>query len=252
MRLSPPISVLTIVAAAFVVMALFRAGGECVLADDETPSPWKAVIWLSKVVSDHRKPACDILTFAPESHSATAIIFPVRRVRKAENTFVTLDYVYRINADGSASVDLQAMRDPIPLSNLWVGPVRRILSLPSNNARAAAFARLIAIVGPLRTKVSKQPLGANFIERASDGKILGGTESQSQSRGKCDGSFSIPGPDIRLQFFDGEEKYALGVGRSFLCSDRARQAAAERIAIARELTFNALSFRPPGAVFYSR
>ena len=77
---------LKLLAAALVLMGLgaavtgaargvARAGGVCVLSDEERLSPIKMLKWSAAALKAGHRPACDLLAYEPRSDDAATIVF---------------------------------------------------------------------------------------------------------------------------------------------------------------------------------
>ena len=249
MSLSPPISVLTILAAAFVVMGIARGGGECVLTDKEEFSPVKAIRWAGDVIASMHRPTCDILSFDPSDVSERAIEIPVLRFRNDDNSIISMLYVFHLNSDGSGFVALQARGINSESRKAWVGPVRRILAVGADLGRSIKFQQMAILVAPLKTKATTWDSYPYLIKRDEAGNVIEEYRPEIKNRGKCDDRMSIPEPWTSVQFLESDGRTWTRLDRIHLCSFAARNEAAGRIDNALNRSMDALQFKPSEPIF---
>lgn len=249
MRLNPPISVLTIVAAAFAWMGIARGGGECVLTDKEGFSPVKSIRWATAAIASMRRPICDILSFDSSDASERAIEIPELRFRHADNRIITMLYLFHLNSDGSGFIDLQARGINFEGRKFWVGPVRRIVALGADSGRSFKFREMASIAAPLKTRATTWNVGTYFSKRDAAGNVIAEYRSETKNRGRCDDAMSIPEPRTEMQFLESDGRTRTKLDRILLCSSTARNAAAIRIDDALARAIDALQFKPPEPIF---
>ena len=252
MRLSPPIAVLTLIAAVLVWMGVSRAGGECELADDEQVSLLKSFKWAGAAMSKGGKPTCDILTFGPTGGATEEITLPMLRFRYGGAldfglTTVINDVV--MLPQGATKVSRQLILQDLESHKNVVSPIEVISERQDIIAGEHAFGQISEILAPLRTAAVKSLWISNFIgpdlEPIRQENV--GDEPVDPLHVCLATATDTPGATVGFRQTKGSEY--LDFSTTPFCVDRYSSAARERIYRATEIALNAAHFYPPEPVF---
>ena len=235
MRLSPPISVLTLIGVTLAVIGIGRAGGECVLSSaSERASPAKLLRWVAAMIQGNAG-SCDILTFENSGGAAEVIAVRQGSGNWPDHTMYSI-YLAR---DGSSVVEIA--HDASDGST----KARQIRHGTSNMARAK-FIEIVRIIAPLRAQAveeTQENMERNFSGEGGtsfDGKIVGHRCLRSVT--------DIPGDSVEF-WPDPAGKPLIEVAPSW-CIDMFTLAAKHRIELATKLAFDAADFHPTIAPTY--
>lgn len=245
-KLNPAISVLAIVAMAFVglgVARLVERGGDCVLNDQEQVSPLKVVKWAVAAVRGDGSTRCDILTFEPRGGSVVGVALPMLRHEENVPDYTILQYVFVVMRDGSSRVYRQRISTHFPDGKLQVGPIEKVLVREPSGAGKIGFEHIMERVGPLLTLADKRGWGSLFV--GSDGYTLDSKSHEKLPEGRHCLKSATDTPSVDVGFWlASRSQFELAVSASW-CGDKYTDAEAFRIDDAQEIAFRVAQFRPP-------
>lgn len=227
MRLSPPLTILAIVAAAFGVMAWVRPSDDCAFAPDGTPRDRT----IGQVLKDR--------LIAPQDCDVWAGIVPQKKLETIELLEETQGgalLVARIDPTGSGFVAIippySQLRNPLWTShNPPVEQFRRFsAAFATVQNSPSTYSTIVDLIGPMRDFQ-----GGNFL-KASSASFDQSTEIGDHRTRKilCRKSIQISPPDlgpiITFRFHDAETPVYVSTGVN--CLDVAQRSAERRVSAA--------------------
>ena len=182
MRLKLLATALVLIGLGATATGVARAGGFCVLSDQERLSPIKMLKWSAAAVKAGHRPAWDLLTYEPRSDDAATIVFPFLRFRMDTSPVSVVLYVLEFKNTGASKVFRQVMR-PTGAGQREFGPIEQIwLSKPSARG-AAAFSHMMGELAPLRAASERKSWKSNFFK--PDGHVFDADKFPS-IKAQCD------------------------------------------------------------------
>ena len=183
MRLKLLATALGLIGLGAAATSVARAGGVCVLSDQERLSPIKMLKWSAAAVKAVHMPACDLLTYEPRSDDAGTIVFPFLRFKNNSSDLVVVLYVLEFEKTGSSKVFRQAMR-PTKAGKRELGPIEQVWHSKPNTRGAAAFVHVMGDLAPLRAASERWSRKSNFFK--PDGHVFDEDRFPSLKESQCD------------------------------------------------------------------
>lgn len=245
-KLNPAISVLAIVAMAFVGLGIARLverGGNCVLNDQEQVSPLKVMKWAAAAVRGGGKPNCDILTFERRGGSVVGVALPMLRRDYDAPDYTILQYVFAVMRDGASRVYRQRISTHYPDGKLQVGPIEMALDRKPSESGKIGFERIMDRVGPLLTLADKRGWGSLFV--GPDGRTLDSQAATKLPEGRHCLHTATDTSSVHVGFWLATKGQFRLAGSVPGCVDKYTVAERDRVYAAQEIAFKVGQFRPP-------
>ena len=170
-------------AATGVARGVARAGGVCVLSDQERLSPIKMLKWSAAAAKAGRRPACDLLTYEPRSDDAGTIVFPFLRFRIDSSPVSVVLYILEFKKTGASKVFRQVMGST-EAGKREFGPIEQVWQSKPSARGAAAFDHMMGDLAPLRAVSERKSWKSNFFK--PDGQVFDKDKFPSAKERQCD------------------------------------------------------------------